>query len=187
MFPAFVWAKLGVDRVGLHALGSPHLLELELVRPGQTLVLQHDDVVQVAHELACGEVGGTGQDKRLVGMVGVADDELVVHATPFTVGARVGHHRRVKAVEADVGVLTFINPTNLNAIGRGGIHSIFYGLVVQIVGSHIQRVLRAHDPRSHGVVHVCAQRQRKLVGGHLWSTGPLKYTWMSPELSDTVA
>ena len=96
-------------------------------------------------------------------MVGVTDDELVVHATPFTVGARVGDHCRVQAVEADVGVLTFVDPTNLNAIGGGGIHGIFYGLVVQIVGSHIQRVLRTHDPRSHGVVHVRSEGEGQFV------------------------
>jgi len=78
----------------------------------------------------------------------------------------MGDHRSVEAAESDVGVLAFVNPAYLNPIGRGGIHRVFHGLVVQVVRRHIQRVLGAHDPRRHGVVHVGSQRQSELVGGH---------------------
>ena len=99
-------------------------------------------------------------------MVGVANDELVVHAAAFAVGAGVGDNGVVQAGQADVGVLALVNPADLHAVGRGRVERFLEGLVVEIVRSHIQRVLGACDPCGHGVVHVCAQRQRKLVGGH---------------------
>ena len=164
--PGFVLTKLGIGCVGCHAFCTPHFFKLELVRTCQALVLKHDDVVEVAHQLACGQVGRTCQHKRQIRVIRIGHNEFVVHPAAFPVGAGVGDDGRIQAAETDVGVLAFVDPTNLNAIGRCGIEGILQGAVVEIVGRHIQGVLRTHDPRRHRVVHVCAQRQRQFVRGH---------------------
>ena len=88
-----------------------------------------------------------------------------MHAAALSIGAGVGDDGFRKIAEADVGVLPLIDPADLHAIVGGGLEGVLQGLVVEVVGSHVQGVLGGCDPCSHRIVHVHAERLGLLYGG----------------------
>ena len=140
-------------------------MELHGVRAGEALVFKDDHVVEVLHQVARGEVGRSREHESRLGVLCIADDELVVHAAALTVRAGVGGNGSIEGAQSGVGILPFVNPANLHTIGSGVIESANQRLVVEVVRGHVQGVLGGQDPSRHGVVQVGAEGLGHFVGG----------------------
>ena len=121
------------------------------------MIFEDDGIIQVTHQISCGEVGRACQYEGEICVFRIGDDELVVHATSFVVIARMRDDGTVEAIESDIRVLALIDPSDLNSIGSGCVERDLKGLIIEVVGSYIQCVLGTGNPCRYGIVHVGAE------------------------------
>jgi hypothetical protein len=101
------------------------------------LVLEEDEIVAVADEVTRRPVARTGEDPSVLGVVGVDDDELVVHARAAAVATLKHGNGWVEVVQCVIGILALRNLSDANAGVVGRVGRIDELVVVRVVDGDV--------------------------------------------------